>query len=76
MQQAQAIENANSVTPTGAKAASAATQKLLRACMANLRSTPIVPGYGDVPIDLLRPLHGLPQLPWETLPIVSVMDER
>ncbi|GFR47002.1 hypothetical protein Agub_g8685 [Astrephomene gubernaculifera] len=52
------------------KAAAAATYKILRSCVSVLRSTPVVPGYGDVPVDLLRPLQGLSQLtcgpPWES----------
>lgn len=75
------------VTPSGSKAAAQAAQKLLKACAAALRAAPVVPGFGDVPVDLLRPLQGLPQLvgggaPWEAasgallLPDAAALEER
>ncbi|GIL60377.1 hypothetical protein Vafri_14989 [Volvox africanus] len=57
------IDSTAGITP---KAQALALQRL-RTCMTTLRSSPIVPGYGDISIDLLKPLQGLPQLgpPWD-----------
>ncbi|KAG2447917.1 hypothetical protein HYH02_007371 [Chlamydomonas schloesseri] len=71
-------------TPSGTKQA---VQKLLKACAATLRAAPLVPGCGDVPVDLLRPLQGLPELgsmsaPWEAAsgtllpPDATALEER
>ncbi|EFJ40631.1 hypothetical protein VOLCADRAFT_121706 [Volvox carteri f. nagariensis] len=60
--------------------AQALAMQRLRACVATLRTTPIVPGYGDVSIDLLKPLRGLSQLgsPWESPAAVEApaLEER
>ncbi|KAG2430073.1 hypothetical protein HXX76_010173 [Chlamydomonas incerta] len=77
----------NGITPAGSKAAAQAGQKLLKACAVALRAAPLVPGCGDVPVDLLRPLQGLPQLagggaPWEAAsgallqPDAAALEER
>ncbi|KXZ46706.1 hypothetical protein GPECTOR_41g670 [Gonium pectorale] len=75
--QLAAIAEANnaSTIPSVDKAAAVAAHKLLRCCVAGLRVYPIVPGYGDMPIDVLRPLQGLPQLtsstPWDSPAVLS-----
>ncbi len=78
------ISSGTGATPSGTKQA---VQKLLKACAATLRAAPLVPGCGDVPVDLLRPLQGLPELgsvsaPWEAAsgtlrpPDAAALEER
>ncbi|PNH06707.1 hypothetical protein TSOC_006876 [Tetrabaena socialis] len=67
-----------SLTPSGAKAAAAANQRLLLSCVTALRVAPVVPapGCGGLPVDLARLLQDLPQLahavsPWEAAPAID-----
>ncbi|GLC56456.1 hypothetical protein PLESTB_001106700 [Pleodorina starrii] len=73
---AQSTEGTTGVTP---KTHGLSVQKL-RACVSALRTTPIVPGYGDVFVDLLTPVQGLPQLgqPGESPGgvVVAALEER
>ncbi|GLI70889.1 hypothetical protein VaNZ11_015913, partial [Volvox africanus] len=70
------IDSTAGITP---KAQALALQRL-RTCLTTLRATPIVPGYGDISIDLLKPLQGLPQLgpPWDppTSVEAAALEER
>lgn len=71
--------SADGNTGVTVKSHAMASQKL-RACVATLRAMPIVPGYGDVFVDLLRPLQGCSQLsvPWESNALVDMatLEER
>ncbi|GIL80547.1 hypothetical protein Vretimale_16030 [Volvox reticuliferus] len=71
--------NTDSTAGVTPKVQAMAMQRL-RTCLTTLRATPIVPGYGDVSIDLLKPLHGLPQLgpPWDAPTSVeaAALEER
>ncbi|KAG2482267.1 hypothetical protein HYH03_018783 [Edaphochlamys debaryana] len=76
---ANAASGGSGATPAGAKAAAAAAAKVLRAAVTALRATPVVPGYGDMAVDVLKPLQGLRQLaqggaPWDDKGGVGPLD--